>query len=167
MRILGVDPGLNTTGYGIIDVPDGPGQTIKLLEAGIIRPHSADALPNRLNKIYVNLQDIVGEFQPAVMILEKLFSHYRHPTTACKMGHVRGVICLLCAQKNLRFVEHSVKRIRKSLVGQGGASKQQTQELVARMLKIDKKKLTLDASDALALALGYAAMRRVNRREDA
>lgn len=161
MRILGVDPGLNTTGYGVIEIETVPSRTIKLLEAGIIRPRSSDLLQNRINKIYQHLQDIVGEFHPTVMVLEKLYSHYRHPTTACQMGHIRGVICLLCAQQGLTLVEHSVKRIRKSLVGQGSASKQQTQEWVARMLNIDKNKLTLDASDALALVLGYASMQRV------
>ena len=161
MRILGVDPGLNTTGYGVIEIEASSSKTVKLIEAGIIRPRPSDLLPDRLNKIYQHLQNIIDEFTPGVMVLEKLYAHYRHPATACKMGHVRGVICLLCAQKNVEFSEYSVKRVRKSLVGEGAASKQQAQDWVARILKIDKKKLTLDASDALALALGYASMQRV------
>ena len=89
------------------------------------------------------------------MVLEKLYAHYNHPVTACKLGHVRGVICLLCAQRKIKLVEHSVKRIRIALVGNGNASKLQTQQVVAHMLKIEQSQLTPDASDALALALGY------------
>jgi len=163
MRILGVDPGLNTTGYGVIEIDESSSPGFKLLEAGIIRPKPSDLLQNKIQKIYRNLQDVVDQFHPEVMVLEKLYAHYRHPLTAAKMGHVRGVICLLCADKDLVLAEHSVKRIRKTLVGQGSATKQQTQDLVAHILKIDKTKLTLDASDALALALGYAHMQRFGR----
>ena len=156
MRILGVDPGLGATGYGIIDVLGKPIQQIKLLEAGTIEPQPREQLSEKLNKIYSNLHDILEQFKPEVMILEKLYAHYKHPTTACIMGHARGVIVLLCAQKKIAVVEESVKRIRKALVGNGNANKQQTREVVAHILKIDPQKLPLDASDALALALGYA-----------
>ncbi|MFA5087801.1 MAG: crossover junction endodeoxyribonuclease RuvC [Candidatus Omnitrophota bacterium] len=152
MRILGIDPGLKATGYGFIDYQD---NRIKLLEAGTIEPKEKDLIQNRIRKVYANLDDLVVKYRPDVMVLEKLYSHYEHPTTACKLGHVRGVICLLCANREIKLVEHSVKRIRKTIVGSGGASKLQTQSVVAHILNIDEQKLTLDASDALALALGY------------
>ena len=153
MRILGVDPGLQVTGYGLVDID---GTKIKLLEAGTIKPKAKDLLENRVYKIYKNLDDLIVEYRPSVLVLEKLYTHYQYPTTACILGHARGVICLLCAQRHLKLAEHSVKRIRKAITGGGAASKLQTQGMVAHILKIDKNKLTPDASDALALALGYA-----------
>ena len=157
MRILGIDPGFKATGYGVIDCDDhGARARIELLEAGSIEPKSKDQFPNRIDKVYKNLDAIILQYSPTVMVLEKLYSHYKHPTTACIMGQVRGAICLLCAHRDLKLVEYSVKRIRKTLIGNGNASKQQMQGAVAHLLKIDAGKLTLDASDALSLAVGYA-----------
>jgi crossover junction endodeoxyribonuclease RuvC len=76
---------------------------------------------------------------------------------------VRGVICLVCAHRSVELTEFSVKRVRKSLVGDGNASKQQTREVVAHLLGVQAARLTLDASDALALALGFAFMDRPRR----
>lgn len=153
MRILGIDPGLKITGYGLIDINAGK---LDLIEAGIIETKDKDPIEKRINRIYHNIEDILTQHKPDVMILEKLYTHYQYPVTACVLGHVRGVICLLCAQRNARLVEYSVKRIRKAVTGKGSATKMQTQGMVAHLLKIDSKGLTPDASDALALALGYA-----------
>jgi crossover junction endodeoxyribonuclease RuvC len=161
MIILGVDPGLRATGYGVIEISYSPDYCVKLIEAGTINPKTQDLLENRLKKIYQNLTDIIQQYTPQIMVLEKLYAHHKHPTTASLLGHVRGVICLTCAENNFELVEHSVKRIRKSVVGNGAATKQQTQRAVERALKIDTGKLTLDASDALALALGYSYMNRL------
>lgn len=158
MVILGIDPGLKTTGYGFIDFEDGRSA---LLEAGIIEPNPKDFLPHKLTKVYQILDQLIGRHKPSVMVLEKLYAHYKHPATAFVLGHVRGVICLLCAERNVTLIEQSVKRIRQTLTGYGSASKQQTQRMVAHMLKIDEHKLTLDSSDALALALGYVNLMRV------
>lgn len=155
MRIIGIDPSLTATGYGCIESSAG---TITLLETGTIEPRRSDLFPHRLEKIHTLLETIIAEHKPTVLVLEKLYGHSRHPMTASLLGHVRGVICLLCARAGLELVEHSVKRIRKSLTGNGNATKQQTRCVVAHILKIDEQKLTLDASDALALALGYTRM---------
>ncbi len=202
MKILGVDPSLKATGYGLIEVnkfssgtvakwPDArhrrvtaeasfldaaqaneeiapqvgvlrqsPSRQVKLLEVGTIEPRSKDSLPNKISKIYRHLDDIIAQYAPDVMVLEKLYAHYKHPTTACILGHARGVMCLLCAQRKVKLVEHSVKRIRKALLGNGNASKEQARDVVAHILKFDPGQVTLDASDALALALGYAHLDR-------
>lgn len=159
LRILGIDPGLRRTGYGLVDVA--AQSSIKLIEVGTIEPSEKDLFENRIHKIHLNLEKIISEHSPDVMVLEKLYAHHKHPTTASLLGHVRGVICLLCAQKRISLIEHSVKRIRKSLVGNGNATKEQTRSLVANLLKIKAEQLTLDASDALALALGHAHMIRM------
>jgi len=153
MKILGVDPGLRKTGYGLIETGSG---SIKLLEAGTIESREKDLLENRLSVIYKNLDDLIVEYKPDIMVLEKIYTHYRHPATASLLGHARGVICLLCAHRKIKLAEHSVKRIRKAIIGSGAASKLQTRGMVAHVLKISETKLTQDASDALALALGYA-----------
>ncbi len=153
MRIVGIDPGTRITGYGLITLKDGQ---IQLLETGIIETHPRDSIPIKLNKVYQNLDKIFEQYQPEIMVLEKLYSHYRHPTTAFILGHVRGVIALLCAQRNIQLIEQSVKRVRKALIGNGNATKQQIQGIVAHYLKIDRNHLTYDSADALALALGYA-----------
>lgn len=157
MRILGIDPGLKATGYGFIDCSKG---VVKLIETGTIEPKQKDLIQDRLNKIYIILDDLLKQHKPEVMVIEKLYSHHIHPMTSSILGHVRGVICVLCAQRNVELVEFSPKRIRKSVAGNGNASKVQVKSLVAEILGVDERKLTLDASDALALALGFANINR-------
>lgn len=155
MIVLGVDPGFKATGYGFIEIKS---KQPKLLETGTIEPKARKRVEEKLDKVYSVLSDLVDQYKPDVMVLEKIYSHYKHPATVAVMGHMRGVICLVCAKKKILLSEQSVKRIRKALTGNGGASKLQTRSCVAHRLKIDEQKLTLDASDALALALGYASI---------
>jgi crossover junction endodeoxyribonuclease RuvC len=155
MRVLGIDPGSFVTGYGVIE---SKGTSIKLLEAGIIKPKHSDLIQHRLEKVYAHLGDVIATYKPDVLILEKLYTHAQYLTTASVLGHVRGVICLLCAQRNIFLVENSVKRIRKAITGNGAATKEQTQAMVAHILNVQQDQLTPDASDALALALGYLSL---------
>jgi crossover junction endodeoxyribonuclease RuvC len=157
MRILGIDPGLVTTGYGVVDVKNG---NVKILEAGTIEPNTKDAFEQRLLKIHLHLTTILEAHHPDVVVLEKLYSHSKHPATSTILGHARGVICLSVAQQKIELVEWSVKRIRKALLGNGNATKAQCQEFVKRLLNIKSTSFKLDASDALSLALGHAHMLR-------
>lgn len=156
MIILGVDPSLKATGYGVIEVQGN--KLVGLKETGTIEPKQKYLIENRLNKIYTHLKDIVTEYKPDVLVLEKAYTHHEYVTTGIILGHVRGVICLLAARKGIKLVEYSVKRVRKAVVGNGNASKSQTRTVVARFLNVDENKLTLDASDALAMAFGYLHM---------
>lgn len=160
MRILGVDPGTNATGYGFIEAVDG---RLKILEVGAIEPKKKDPLHYRILKIYTILKKLIKQYEPDVLVLEKLYAHYKYPATAAVLGHARGVICLLSAEENVELAEHSVKRIRKAITGNGNATKIQTRSVVAHILKIDELQLTLDASDALALSLGYAYMDNLHK----
>jgi crossover junction endodeoxyribonuclease RuvC len=157
MRILGIDPGLITTGYGVVEIKAGG---VKILEAGTIEPNTKALFEERILKIHLHITTILKTHQPDVVVLEKLYAHYKHPATAIVLGHVRGVICLSVAQQKIKLVEHSVKRIRKALTGNGNATKVQAQEFVKRLLNIKSEGFKLDASDALALALGQAHMMR-------
>ncbi|MCR4336305.1 MAG: crossover junction endodeoxyribonuclease RuvC [Candidatus Omnitrophica bacterium] len=158
MRVLGVDPALKATGYAVIEAAEDSRAGLKLLEVGTIEPSQREETSIKIQKIYQHLDSIILEYSPTVMVLEKVYSHYKHPATASVIGHVRGAICLLSAQHKLRLAEYSVKRIRKVVVGNGAASKEQTRLSVAHIFKVDPLKLKLDASDALALALGYVYM---------
>src|SRR5208282_5100706 len=130
MRILGIDPGLITTGYGVVDIKSG---TVKILEAGTIEPNVKDPFAIRLQKVHLHITTILQAHHPDVVVLEKLYAHYKHPATASVLGHVRGVICLAVAQEKIELVEQSVKRIRKALTGNGNATKIQMQEFVKRL----------------------------------
>jgi crossover junction endodeoxyribonuclease RuvC len=158
MRILGVDPGLKATGYGLIEANH---LKVALIETGTIEPKRQYIFEKRIQVVYDNLQALIQEYHPEVLVLEKIYAHTKHPATASIMGHVRGAICLLCAQNNIDLAEHSAKRIRKAVCGNGNAPKGQIQRVVARALGIPAEQLTLDASDALALALGYVHINRV------
>jgi len=157
MRILGIDPGLITTGYGVVEIKSG---SAKILEVGTIEPNVKDPFEKRLLKIHLHITTIIQAHHPDMVVLEKLYAHYKHPATATVLGHVRGVICLSVAQQKVELVEQSVKRIRKALIGNGNATKIQIQEFVKRLLNIKSAGFKLDASDALSLALGQAHMMR-------
>lgn len=155
MRILGIDPGLNITGFGLIEIKN---DRLVLIDAGTIEPKSSEGMGLRLNKIHRILTRVIETHQPKVMVLEKIYTHHSRLATASILGHARGVICLAAAQQQMDLVEWPVKRIRKALLGQGNASKEQTQVMVKRMLAIESIEMPLDTSDALALALGHAYM---------
>ena len=156
MRILGVDPGLRATGFGLVEV--GKAGALKIIDAGSIEPNTKALFEARIAKVHELLSEIVSTHKPDVLVLEKLYAHVKHPTTASILGHVRGVICLVAHQNKIELVEQPVKRIRMALVGNGNATKEQVQMFIKRLLKIEKSKMSLDTSDALALALGQAHM---------
>lgn len=154
MLILGIDPGLNTTGYGIIQKN---GNDLKFIEAGFIRTTPNEKIESRLAKIYKELIDIVKKYKLDAVILEKLYAHYKHPLTACLLGHARGVICLVCAQYNIKLFEYSATRTKKAILGIGNASKSQIQHMVLNTLGLkDNSKISLDITDALSLAIAHS-----------
>ncbi len=153
MRILGIDPGLGVTGYGVID---SQGMDLILIEAGVIKNPSNIPLPIRLKKVYGGIIGILKDYKPGIIVLEELYSHYKHPMTAILMGHVRGVICLAASERKVPVIGYSATQVKKSVVGNGRASKEQTQRMVQHFLKIKKSPASLDLTDALALAIAHA-----------
>ena len=150
MRIMGIDPGLQITGYGIVDTScDG----IKLVEAGCIRTNTKQKLESRLKTIFDELSETIVEFQPEVISIENLYSHYSHPKTAIIMAHARGILYLVSKQNNIPVVEYSATRIKKSLTGYGRASKIQIQRTVQNALRLAIPPNPVDVTDALATAL--------------
>ena len=157
MVILGIDPALAITGYGVIDASN---NNLSLLEAGIVSTSVRDNVPRRLDKIYRAMIKLISDTKPDVMVLEKLYAHYRHPTTAYLLGQARGVICLACATKNIPLVEYAATRVKKAIVGRGLASKNQVQRMVANTLRLSSLPRYSDVTDALALAIAHSYMVR-------
>ena len=150
MRVLGIDPGLNITGYGLLDAGnDQP----TVVEAGVIRSNPKDEFAVRLCEVAREISEIISQFRPDVIAVEELYSHYAHPITAVIMGHVRGVIYLKAAEAQTPVVSYSATRIKKALTGNGRASKNQMQKMVRSSLGLTAIPEPPDAADALAVAL--------------
>lgn len=149
-RILGIDPGLNITGYAVLEVtPQGP----KVCEAGVVRGHDRGSLTNRLAEVHSGVLDVIRSLQPGIMALEQLYSHYKRPRTAILMGHARGVICLAASLSTIPVKHYSATQIKKILTGNGRAPKSQMQDAVQRELKLTTLPEPPDVADALAIAL--------------
>lgn len=153
MIILGIDPALTVTGYGAIDIKR---NRLTLIEAGIIKTSSKNEMPARLYKIYQAIKKLASDVRPDVVVLEKLYAHYRHPTTAYLLGQARGVICLVCAMQNLPLAEYAATRVKKAVVGRGLASKNQVQRMVLGLLNLNETSRYTDVTDALALAIAHS-----------
>jgi len=150
MRILGIDPGLNITGYGVLDIAD---QQLRLVEAGVVRSRSRGTLAERIHDIHTGVVEVVQALGPSVMALEKLYSHYDRPTTAILMGHARGAICLAAAQGGLEVADYAATQVKKLLTGSGRAPKFQVQQAVQHELNLSSLPEPADVADALAIAM--------------
>jgi crossover junction endodeoxyribonuclease RuvC len=160
MRILGIDPALKTTGYGIIDWD---GRSFELVASGVVNTRYGQPLPQRLDTIHRGISGLIEAQHPDIMILEKVFIHYHHPTTAFLLGQARGIICLACAQGGIPLVEYAATHVKKAVVGRGQASKTQVQRMVATILNLKVLPKYEDTTDALALAIAYTYFIRANR----
>ena len=152
MRILGIDPGLDITGYGVIEAG---ATTPVVIEAGVIRTSREDLLTRRLDIIYSQVNDLIRQTRPEVCVIEKLYSHYKHPMTAILMAHARGVVLFSCSQKGLKIADYPAKTVKRSVTGNGNASKQQVQRLVSKFLNLKETPKSVDLTDALALCLTH------------
>lgn len=153
MRICGIDPGLEATGYGVIDVV---GDRRTLVTTGVWRSAPADELPRRLQGIYGNVCALLEEQHPDCAVLEALYSHYDHPTTAILMGHVRGVILLAASERRVPVASYPATHVKKAVTGRGHATKPQVQRMVQMLLNLSEMPRPDDATDALGIALAHA-----------
>ena len=152
-RILGIDPGLQVTGYAVIEPrPSGP----HVCEAGVIKTtngrKTTDLAP-RLQSLYDGIVEIVEQFEPTTMVVEQLYAHYAHPRTAILMAHARGAILLAAAQKNVQVRSYAATRIKKLITGHGRATKEQMQHAIMRELNLPQLPEPHDVADALGVAL--------------
>lgn len=150
--VLGVDPGLNTTGYGLLVLSGG---VMKLLDAGTVRPDSGGTLSDRLRELHDDIGEIMDTHKPGVMAIEEVYSHYRHPRTAIIMAHARGVLCLAAAERGMTVRSIPSTHIKRAVTGRGNAGKEQVNGMVCRLLGISGPISPLDVSDALAAAIAF------------
>ncbi|MEK7216835.1 MAG: crossover junction endodeoxyribonuclease RuvC [Chloroflexota bacterium] len=151
--MLGIDPGLNITGYGVVDRT---GRRLSIVEAGVIRPGRADhPLEQRLDVLATGVESVIAQFRPEAMSLEQVFSHSRFPMAALWMAHARGVVCLTAARAGIPVHSYAPTMVKLSLVGQGRATKEQVQHMVALRFGLPKPPEPPDVADALALAITH------------
>lgn len=153
MRVLGIDPGLQRTGYGCVLAPSDPMKAPSLVEAGHFRFDPRRSVGERLVELERDLDALLARLRPSCVCIESLFAHGVHPRTAIIMGHARGVILLAAARTGVEIVEVPPARVKKALTGNGRAGKGQIQSAVAALLGLAVAPEPADVSDALAVAV--------------
>jgi crossover junction endodeoxyribonuclease RuvC len=152
VRVLGIDPALRCTGYGVIERRNG---RVHLIEAGIVAPSARGSLEERLCALHAGIGEVIAQTKPTLAVIEELYANYRNPRTALLMGHARGVLCLAGAQAGIAVHALGHAHVKRALVGSGSARKEQVNAMVTRLLGLRRPPQPHDVSDALALALAF------------
>lgn len=150
MRILGIDPGLQICGYACLETNQ---RQEKLIEAGVFKTITHSPIEAKLNQIAKDIKALLKKLTPRIVAVEELYSHYTHPKTAILMGHARGVILQSCAEASIKVENFGATRIKKSLTGNGRASKEQMQRAIQSILSLSFVPEPDDVADAIAVAL--------------
>ena len=153
MKILGIDPGTATTGFGLIEKS---GAKLTKLDAGVISTPKIEHMQYRLKMLYDDLSQLVKTHQPDYIAVEKLF-FTNNITTAMSVSQARGIVLLVAAQNNIELAEYTPLQVKMSVTGYGQAEKKQVQEMVKKILKLSVVPKPDDAADALAIAICHSA----------
>lgn len=148
-RILGVDPGTNILGFGILEVE---GKNLKLIDLGVLHLKSEEEQPVKLQRIFERLQEIIAQYQPREMAIETPF-YGKNVQSMFKLGRAQGVAIAAAITKGLTVTEYAAKKIKQAVTGNGNASKEQVAAMLAKTLKVDLNEKYFDATDALATAV--------------
>ena len=162
-RVLGIDPGLNVTGYAVVD---SGGRRPQLVEAGVVRG-GRGLLEDRLVELYDGIAEVIAAFHPSAVAIEELYSHYERPRTAILMGHARGAICLAAGRGKIPVQHYAATQIKKVLTGSGRAPKQQVQLAICREFSLSEAPEPVDVSDAMAIALCHVFLQNPLRQATA
>ena len=154
MRVLGIDPGTATVGFGVVEGLASPGTAARLVECGILRTGPRASLHQRLAVIHEGLLQLIERHRPDVLAVEDIF-YATNVRTTIVLGHARGVILLAGAQAGLIIAEYSPAMVKKTVVGRGAALKPQVGFMVAKLLKLSAAPKPADAADAVAVALTH------------
>lgn len=159
MRIVGIDPGLRVTGYACVELRPGAVDPV-LVEAGVIRLRAEEPVAARLRALHGELGALLDDLRPARVAVEQVFAHVKHVRTAIVMGHGRGVVLLAAALRDLPIDEFAPAEVKKSLTGQGAASKGQMQRAVMHQFGLRALPEPPDVADAIAIAACAARRHR-------
>ena len=160
MIVLGIDPGTATTGYGVVS-GDGSRPPV-LIECGIIRTRPRDPLAERLREIHDGVTELIERHKPNALAVEDVF-YAKNVRTTVVLGHARGVVLLAGAQAKIDVHEYPPAEIKKAVVGSGGATKEQVQFMLTRLLRLKAVPAPSDAADGVAAALTYLITARLPR----
>lgn len=163
MRILGVDPGSERTGWGVIDASRG---SCRLVAFGVVRSSPRDSFSRRLLHLADGLQEVIARYEPEVCSIEEAF-YAANVKTALKLGQVRGALMVTAERAGLTVFEYAPRLVKKTVVGYGAAEKGQVGEMVRLLLNLATVPQPNDASDALALAICHLHHAGDLRRRDA
>ena len=152
MRILGIDPGIAIVGYGVVDKE---GNSYKTIAYDAVTTRAHTPLPERLEKVYNGVNEIIKMYKPDAMSIEELFFN-NNAKTALTVGQARGVIILSARQHNVEIFEYTPLQVKQSVVGYGRAEKKQVQEMTKLLLNLDAVPKPDDTADALAMAICHA-----------
>ena len=152
MRIIGIDPGLATLGFGVIEQNN---NQLQVIDFGVVETAAKESFPRRLEQIHHRLTDIFKQYTPDVIVVEELFFS-KNVKTAIDVGQVRGVVILTAVQQQVEVREYTPLQVKLAVVGYGRATKDQIQKMVKVLLKLSQIPKPDDAADALAVAICHA-----------
>ncbi len=153
MLILGIDPGIAATGYGIIEVTSG--NKLSMVDYGCIKTSKNEIFPQRLLIIYHELEEIIKKYHPDKIAIENIY-FAKNVKTAMKVSEARGVVTLVAAKSKAQIFEFTPLQVKQTLTGYGQAAKSQIQQMVKLSLKLNDIPRPVDAADALAIAITCA-----------
>ena len=149
MRVLAIDPGIRTTGFGVLDSNT---KKLSLVASGTINPKPSDSIPIRLNYLFEEVDAIINKFSPDIFSIEDMF-YSKNVKTSMILGQARGAMIIAAAQAGLLIYEYAPKKVKMSVCGNGGASKQQVKYMVMKILNLKDIPGTMDISDAIAVGI--------------
>lgn len=147
MIIVGIDPGIRITGFGVIK----KNGKLSVLSCGTITPSAKDTMAERLKYLYKDATEIIKRYKPDLLAIESTF-HQKNVKSALILGQAKGAILLAAANANVPSIEYAPRKVKAAVVGNGSATKEQVQYMIERILKIDNLSKKYDVSDALAVA---------------
>ena len=153
--ILGIDPGTAITGYGVVAKEDG--SAVSLVECGVVRTSSGEVLAVRIREIYQEVTTLISRHEPSVVVVEDVFQG-RNVQSALKLGHARGAILLAAALGEIPIAEYTPREVKKAVVGNGNATKDQVGFMVQQRLRLKAPPSPADAADGVAVALCHCVM---------
>jgi len=152
MIILGIDPGLRITGLVVVEKNK---SSAKIRHYQELNTQKIKNLSKKLEFLFSSLEKVIAKFRPDVIVVEKLYSHYRHPLTLVSLAQVRGIIFLVAGRKNINLIEYPSTKVKKAITSYGSASKDQVRKMVAYLSGLDRPLKSEHISDALGLILTY------------